>query len=58
MEDDALDDLRLFLPPLLRALEALGFAARHLDPPTLPQLLGAMAPAEAGRLDGRAGRGA
>jgi phospholipase/carboxylesterase len=42
MEDAALEDLKLFLPPLLRALEALGFAARHLNPPTLPQLLTAM----------------
>jgi phospholipase/carboxylesterase len=47
MEDAALEDLQLFLPPLLRALEALGFAARHLNPPTLPQLLSAMAQPDA-----------
>ena len=47
MEDAALEDLKAFLPPLLRALEALGFAARHLDPPTLPQLLTVMVEPEA-----------
>src|ERR1700691_1616413 len=47
MEDAALEDLRAFLPPLLRALEAQGFAARHLDPPALPRLLMAMAEPEA-----------
>jgi len=58
MEDAALEDLKLFLPPLLRALEALGFAARHLNPPTLPGLLSAMAEPDAAlrvvrpRLDG------
>jgi phospholipase/carboxylesterase len=58
MEDAALEDLKVFIPPLLRALEALGFAARHLDPPTLAQLQAAMAEPEAAlraarpRLDG------
>jgi phospholipase/carboxylesterase len=58
MEDAELDDLKAFIPPLLRALEALGFAARHLDPPTLPRLQAAMAEPDAAlravrqRLDG------
>ena len=47
MEDAALEDLKVFLPPLLRALEALGFAARHLDPAALPPLLAAMAEPDA-----------
>ncbi len=32
MEDGVLDDLTMILPPLLRSLEALGFAARNLNP--------------------------
>jgi phospholipase/carboxylesterase len=32
MADAELDDLVAFLPPLLRALEGLAFAARHLSP--------------------------
>jgi len=33
MDDTALDDLRTVLQPLLQSLEALGFIARHLNPP-------------------------
>jgi len=42
MEDDPLEDLKAFLPPLLRALEAQGYLARHLDPAALAATLGAM----------------
>jgi phospholipase/carboxylesterase len=33
MDDATLDDLTALLPPLLQSLEALGFIARHLNPP-------------------------
>src|SRR5262245_20397680 len=33
MDDAVEDDLQAVLPPLLRALEMLGFIARHLYPP-------------------------
>ncbi|HWF78198.1 MAG TPA: hypothetical protein VN694_13595 [Caulobacteraceae bacterium] len=39
MDDSALDDLRIFLPPLLRAMEGLGFVARRLNPPQLARVL-------------------
>lgn len=35
MSEPEFDDLVALLPPLLRALEALGFVARHLDPTDL-----------------------
>ena len=47
MDDAALDDLRLFLPPLLRALEGLGFVARRLNPPQLARVLEVVAEPEA-----------
>jgi phospholipase/carboxylesterase len=47
MDDAALDDLRVFLPPLLRAMEALGFVARHLNPPQLARVLAIVAEPEA-----------
>jgi phospholipase/carboxylesterase len=40
--DRELEDLQAFLPPLLRSLEALGFAARHLHPPVLGEVLAAL----------------
>jgi phospholipase/carboxylesterase len=43
MDDAALDDLRVFLPPLLRAMEGLGFVARRLDPPQLARVLAIVA---------------
>lgn len=43
MDDAALDDLRAFLPPLLRALEGLGFVARRLSPPQLARVLAIVA---------------
>jgi len=42
MEDAALDDISALLPPLLQALEALGFIARHLNPPDLGEVLAAV----------------
>jgi phospholipase/carboxylesterase len=48
MADETLGDLVALLPPLLRALEALGFAARHLDPSDVRPVLEALgAPDEA-----------
>lgn len=43
MADRAAEDLTRTLPPLLEALEALGFAARHLHPPNYAQVLTAIA---------------
>ena len=43
MDDAALDDLRAFLPPLLRALEGLAFVARRLNPPQLAGVLAIVA---------------
>lgn len=42
MREAILEDLMAFVPPLLQTLEAAGFAARHLHPPTLPQVLDAL----------------
>jgi len=39
--DREVEDLSVLLPPLLQALEALGFVARYLNPPDLPQLVAA-----------------
>lgn len=33
------DDLTVLLPPLLQSLETLGFIARHLNPPDLPEVM-------------------
>jgi len=33
MDEQAADDVIAILPPLLAALEALGFVARYLHPP-------------------------
>jgi len=41
--DDPLDALRAFLPPLLRALEGLGFVSRHLNPAQLGRVLAVVA---------------
>src|SRR5690348_15703808 len=57
MREAILDDLMAFVPPLLQALEAGGFAARHLHPPHLAQMLAALGAPDAplrevrGRLD-------
>jgi phospholipase/carboxylesterase len=42
MDSDQLDDLMALLPPLLQSLEALGFLARHLNPPDLGAVLSAI----------------
>ncbi|HUO11610.1 MAG TPA: dienelactone hydrolase family protein [Caulobacteraceae bacterium] len=42
MADQVLDDLTALLPPLLRALEGLGFIQRYMDPPRLPRVLQAV----------------
>ena len=33
MSEAVVDDIVAVLPPLLQSLEALGFIARHLNPP-------------------------
>ena len=42
MNDSVLDDLVAVLPPLLQALEALGFIARHFHPPDFAAVLDAV----------------
>lgn len=42
MEERELDDLVVFLPPLLQALERLGFVARHLNPPDFDAVMAAI----------------
>jgi phospholipase/carboxylesterase len=42
MDSDQLEDLMALLPPLLQSLEALGFVARHLNPPDLAELMSAV----------------
>ena len=39
MSEAALDDIVAVLPPLLQSLEALGFIARHLNPPDFGQVM-------------------
>ena len=60
MSEAVVDDIVAVLPPLLQSLEALGFIARHLNPPdfdsvmeaagTPDQALQAVRPSAAGRL--------
>jgi len=40
MSETVVDDIVAVLPPLLQSLEALGFIARHLNPPAFDQLMG------------------
>ncbi|WP_296600562.1 hypothetical protein [Phenylobacterium sp.] len=42
MQERELEDLVAFLPPLLQALERLGFVSRYLHPPNLDELLAAV----------------
>ena len=58
MDDATLDDLRLFLPPLLRAMEGLGFVARRLNPPQLARVLEIVAEPEAALREARPRLGA
>ena len=39
MDDRALDDLMTLLPPLLQAVEALGFVSRHFNPPDFARVM-------------------
>jgi phospholipase/carboxylesterase len=48
MSEAVVDDIVAVLPPLLQSLEALGFVARHLDPPDFDRVMDAAgAPDEA-----------
>ncbi len=48
MSEAVVDDIVAVLPPLLNALEALGFVARHLNPPDFDRVMAAIdAPDEA-----------
>jgi len=42
MSEAVVDDIMAVLPPLLRALEALGFVARHLNPPDFGRVMEAI----------------
>jgi phospholipase/carboxylesterase len=55
LEDAQVEDLGRLLPPLLGALEALGFVARHLNPPDLDVLLAAVGEPDAALLAARGG---
>lgn len=44
--DPLLDAISGIMPPLLRALDALGFIGRHLHPPTLGEVLEAVGPVD------------
>jgi phospholipase/carboxylesterase len=54
LEERELDDLVAFLPPLLQALERLGFVARHLNPPDFDAVMAAVGQPDAElRAEGR-----
>jgi phospholipase/carboxylesterase len=53
MEDAVFEDLRTFLPPLLRGLEGLGFVARRLNPAHLERVLAVVAEPRAGLAEAR-----
>ena len=53
-EDALLDAISAVLPPVMTGLEALGHVGRHLHPPNLPQLAGAVASMAAPVADGLA----
>src|SRR3979411_564728 len=44
MSEAVVDDIVAVLPPLLQSLEALGFAARHFNPPDFAAVMAAGAP--------------
>ncbi len=52
--DVVLDAIMALVPPLLEALEALGFVARHIHPPHLDGLLAQVAEADEAMQTGRA----
>ena len=39
MSEAVVDDIVAVLPPLLQSLEALGFVARHLNPPDFGRVM-------------------
>ena len=39
MSEAVVDDIVAVLPPLLQSLEALGFIARHLNPPDFDEIM-------------------
>jgi phospholipase/carboxylesterase len=47
MDDRYLDDVVALLPPLLQAMDRLGFVSRHLDPPQFGELMAAIGAPEA-----------
>src|SRR5512135_3531964 len=47
MDEREVRDLAAILPPLLAALEALGFVARYLNPPDFQALMAALGEPEA-----------
>jgi phospholipase/carboxylesterase len=47
LDDRQVEDLGRLLPPLLGALESLGFIARHLHPPQLAAVMEAIGRPEA-----------
>jgi phospholipase/carboxylesterase len=51
MDERPVEDLSATLPPLLGAMEALGFVARYLNPADLPQVLDAVGEPEKPLLD-------
>ena len=51
-QDALLDAISALLPPVMTGLEALGHIGRHLHPPNLPQLAGAVASMAAPVADG------
>jgi phospholipase/carboxylesterase len=54
LEDRDVEALGRLLPPLLGALEALGFIARYLNPPDLPALMAAVGEPDAALREARA----
>jgi len=46
VDESVIDEAIALVPPLLRALESLSFASRHLHPPAIDRLAAVLAPAE------------
>ena len=51
-----MDDIVAVLPPLLQSLEALGFVARHLNPPDFGRVMDAVGTPDLALQDVRAVR--
>ena len=54
MSEAVVDDIVAVLPPLLQSLEALGFIARHLNPPDFGSVMEAAGTAGPGAARGAA----